>query len=84
MADELAVFQDRIRKVWYQNEWWFSVVDVVEILTDSPSPRQYWGMLKKRMTDEGAAQSLTDCLQLKMRSRDGQLYKTDSATTPMR
>jgi DNA-damage-inducible protein D len=81
MADELAVFQDRIRKVWHENEWWFSVVDVVEVLTDSPSPRQYWGMLKKRMTDEGATQSLTDCLQLKMRSRDGKLYKTDAATT---
>ena len=81
MADELAMFQDRIRKVWYQNEWWFSVVDVVAVLTDSPSPRQYWGMLKKRLADEGADQPLTDCLQLKMQAADGKMRTTDAATT---
>jgi DNA-damage-inducible protein D len=81
MANELAVFQDRIRRIWHQGEWWFSVVDVVGVLTDSPSPRQYWGMLKKRLADEGATQSLTNCLQLKMQSSDGKLYKTDAATT---
>jgi DNA-damage-inducible protein D len=81
MANELAVFQDRIRKVWHEGEWWFSVVDVVEILTDSPSPRQYWGMLKKRLADEGADQPLTNCLQLKMRAADGKMRTTDAATT---
>ena len=81
MADELAVFQDRIRRVWHKGEWWFSVVDVIEILTDSPSPRQYWGMLKKRLADEGAYQPLTNCLQLKMKAADGKMRTTDAATT---
>ena len=53
MADELAMYQDRIRKVWHEGEWWFSVVDVVEVLTDSPKPRQYWSNLKRRLHNEG-------------------------------
>ena len=70
-----------LRKVWYQNEWWFSVVDVVAVLTDSPSPRQYWGMLKKRLADEGVDPPLTDYLQLKMQAADGKMRTTDAATT---
>jgi len=56
----LVVFQDKkIRRIWHENEWFFSVIDVVEALTDSPSPRQYWGVFKGRET-----QLLTLCLQL--------------------
>ncbi|HII88332.1 TPA: hypothetical protein HA253_01940, partial [Candidatus Woesearchaeota archaeon] len=45
----LIVFQDRnIRRLWYDNQWFYSVVDIVEILTDSPTPRQYWGKVKDR------------------------------------
>ncbi len=45
----LVVFQNKkIRRVWHNNEWYFSVVDVVEALTDSPNPRQYWGKVKDR------------------------------------
>ena len=73
----LIVFQDKkIRRVWHNNEWYFSVVDVVEALTDSPSPRQYWGVLKGR-----EIQLLTFCLQLKLMSADGKLYLTDCANT---
>jgi len=73
----LAVFQDkRIRRVWHNNEWYFSVVDVVEALTDSPAPRQYWGVLKGR-----EKQLLTLCLQLKLLSADGKNYATDCANT---
>ncbi|HIJ14531.1 TPA: hypothetical protein HA371_07360, partial [Candidatus Woesearchaeota archaeon] len=45
----LVVFQDKkIRRIWHENEWYFSVVDIIEVLTDSPTPRQYWGKVKDR------------------------------------
>ena len=73
----LVVFQDKkIRRIWHNNEWYFSVVDVVEALTDSPSPRQYWGVLKGREN-----QLLTFCLQLKLPSADGKYYSTDCTNT---
>jgi len=73
----LVVFQDKkIRRIWQGNEWYFSVVDVVAVLTDSPSPRQYWGVLKGREN-----QLLTLCLQLKLLSTDGKYYATDCANT---
>src|SRR3989338_2542440 len=73
----LVAFQDkRIRRIWHNNEWYFSVVDVVEALTDSPSPRQYWGVLKGREN-----QLLTLCLQLKLPSADDKYYATDCANT---
>lgn len=47
--DKLIVFQDRtIRRVWHESEWYFSVVDMIQVLTDSNNPRNYWSMLKKR------------------------------------
>ncbi len=73
----LVVFRDKkIRRIWHNNEWHFSVVDVVAALTDSPSPRQYWGVLKGREN-----QLLTFCLQLKLPSADGKYYTTDCAST---
>ena len=73
----LVAFQDKkIRRIWHQNEWYFSVVDVVEALTDSSSPRQYWGVLKGR-----ELQLLTICLQLKLIAEDGKLRETDCANT---
>ncbi len=73
----LAVFQDiKIRRTWHNNEWYFSVVDVVQALTESPSPRQYWGVLKGRED-----QLLTFCVQLKLPSSDGKNYETDCANT---
>jgi hypothetical protein len=81
MADELVVFQDRIRKVWHDEQWWFSVVDVIGVLTDSPSPRQYWSNLKRRLHDEGFTQLSSKWLQLKMLSADGKHYRTDAADT---
>jgi DNA-damage-inducible protein D len=75
--DALVVFQGKeIRRKWYKDEWWFSVVDVIQVLTDSPSPRQYWGVLKGR-----ESQLLTFCLQLKLPSSDGKLYSTDCTNT---
>ncbi len=68
-----------IRREWYQGRWFFSVVDVVAVLTDSPNPRTYWAVLKKRLADEGAGELLTDCKQLKMRALDGKKRETDAA-----
>ncbi len=62
----LAAFQDKkIRRIFYNNEWYFSVIDVVEALTDSSNPRNYWSMLKKRELEHGIELS-TFCVQLKM------------------
>lgn len=81
MKDRLQLFEDRqIRSVWddEQEEWYFSVVDVVGVLTDSPNPRKYWSVLKTRLKKEGG-QLTTICSQLKMQSSDGKYYKTDAA-----
>jgi len=76
----MVVFQDkRIRRIWHNNEWYFSVVDIVGALTESPSPRQYWGKIKNR---EFIALELSPIwVQLKLSAEDGKLYLTDCATT---
>ena len=76
----LVVFQDKkIRRIWHDNEWYFSVVDVVEALTDSPNPRQYWGKVKDR---EFVQLELSPIwVQLKLESADGKKYDTDCANT---
>lgn len=74
---------DTIRKVWNatKEEWYFSIVDVCQFLTDSADGRKYWNKLKQRLSNEGA-QSVTNCHQLKMKSKkDGKMYKTDCANT---
>lgn len=72
----------KIRSVWDdENEkWYFSIVDVVGILTDSTNPNNYWKVLKHRLVKEGS-ELVTDCNQLKMQSSDGKYYKTDVADT---
>jgi hypothetical protein len=69
-----------VRSLWVEEEeqWYFSIVDVVEILTESPNARNYWKVLKHRLIKEGN-QSVTNCNQLKMESSDGKFYKTDVA-----
>jgi len=72
----------QVRSVWDAEleVWFFSIVDVVGILTDSPNPRKYWSVLKTRLKREGS-QLATDCSQLKMQSADGKHYLTDVADT---
>jgi DNA-damage-inducible protein D len=65
-----------IRKEWYNEQWYFSIVDVIEFLTDSPNPRNYWSMLKRKEN-----QLYTIPVQLKMLSPDNKRYKTDAANT---
>lgn len=86
--DQLQRFEDQpIRTVWNEEteEWYFSVVDVVSVLTDQATTRNastYWAVLKKRLKEEGADQLLTNCKQLKLKShKDGKRYLTDVATT---
>ncbi len=86
--DQLQLFENKtIRTVWDEEteEWYFSVVDVVAVLTEQETQRgasTYWAVLKKRLKDEGADQLLTNCKQLKLKSpKDGKRYLTDVATT---
>lgn len=80
---KIQLFENRqIRSHWdaEQEKWYFSIVDVVAILTDSPNPRKYWSVLKTRLKKEGS-ELATNCSQLKMQSVDGKYYKTDVADT---
>ncbi len=76
----LVVFQSKnIRRIWHENEWYFSVVDVVEVLTDSPTPRQYWGKIKDR--EFSKIKPSPFWVQLKLPAEDGKLRETDCANT---
>ena len=83
----IQLFEDKkIRTAWdaEQEEWYFSVVDVLSVLTDQKTPRSastYWAVLKKRLKDEGADELLTNCKQLKMTAADGKKRLTDVANT---
>jgi prophage antirepressor-like protein len=80
--NKIVVFQEKqIRRVWHNEEWWFSVIDVVEVLTGSPRPRKYWNALKKKLTEEGFVQLSQFLGQLKVQSADGKMYATDCANT---
>ena len=80
--NEVKLFEDnKIRSVWdnEKEEWYFSVVDVIGALTDSPNPRDYWYRVKKRMSEEEKSQLSTFCRQLKFKAADGKKYSTDAA-----
>ena len=86
--DKIQLFEDkRIRTAWDEEkeEWFFSIVDVIAVLTDQPNRRgasNYWAKLKQRLKEEGADQLLTNCQQLKLKSpKDGKRYLTDVADT---
>lgn len=86
--DKIQLFEDkRIRTVWNEEkeDWYFSIVDVIAVLTEQPDQRaasNYWAKLKQRLKEEGADQLLTNCQQLKLKSpKDGKRYKTDVADT---
>ena len=80
----IVVFESRqIRRDWHQDEWWFSVVDVVAVLTeqtDSLKARKYWNKLAQRLRNEGS-EVVTNCHQLKLKAPDGKMRKTDCANT---
>lgn len=83
MPDKTALFENKkIRSVWVEEEeeWYFSVVDVVGALTDSADERKYWNKLKQRLKEEGS-ETVTNCHQLKLRASDGKMRATDVANT---
>ncbi|MDP2861005.1 MAG: Bro-N domain-containing protein [bacterium] len=81
---KISIFEGKkIRRVWdeQQEKWYFSVVDVIAVLTDSVNPRDYWFKMKIRVKTEEGSELSTFCRQLKMRSADGKFYLTDTADT---
>ena len=81
MDNAIAVFQGKnIRRTWFNDEWWFSVVDIIEVLTETGRARKYWSDLKKRLTEEGFELS-AKIGQLKLMSNDGKEYLTDCVNT---
>lgn len=82
-SEELEFFfDDKVRKIWHrqQEEWYFSIVDVCQVLTDSADAATYWRKLKQRLKAEGN-ETVTNCHALKMKASDGKMRKTDCATT---
>ena len=78
---QIALFKgSQIRKTLHNDEWWFSVVDVCEVLTDSPDAGAYWRKLKQRLITEGS-EVVTFCHGLKLEAVDGKKYETDCANT---
>jgi hypothetical protein len=82
MDTKIALFEaKKIRKVIYRNEWWFSVVDIISVLTESHNSAVYWRVLKKRLSDEGSNETVTKCNAFKMLASDGKVRFTDCANT---
>jgi hypothetical protein len=76
------IYDDNVRKVWHgrEEEWYFSIVDVCEVLTNSSNPKNYWNMLKSRLQSEGN-ETYTNCVRLKLKATDGKMRLTDCANT---
>jgi len=83
MENKIQLFEKiQVRSVWdeEQEKWWFSVVDIIAILTESDNPQVYWRVLKKRLSDEGN-ETVTNCNGLKLLAPDGKMRITDVADT---
>ena len=79
---KVAIFKGKqVRKILHNNEWWFSVVDVIAVLTDSDNPRDYWYKMKIREREESKIELSTICRQLKLLAPDGKMRETDCADT---
>lgn len=81
---KLALFEGRkVRRIWNEKKekWYFAVVDVIAVLTNSNNPQVYWRVLKKRLNDEGSSETVTNCNGLKMEASDGKMRLTDVADT---
>ncbi len=82
MNTKIAIFRNKeIRKTIHNNEWWFSVIDIVAALTDSNNPRRYWSDLKIKLKNEGFIEVYEKIVQLKLEAPDGKLRATDCANT---
>jgi len=82
ISTKIVLFKNKqIRKTLYNNEWWFSIIDVVEALTDSLDPNDYWYKMKIRVKDEAEIELSTFCRRLKLEASDGKRYETDCVDT---
>ena len=83
MTDKLITFQNqKIRRIWHEDQWWFSIIDVVEVLTESSRSRKYWADLKTKLQQEEGFDQLSEKIgQLKLEASDGKKYSTDCANT---
>lgn len=80
--DKLIVFgAKQIRRLWFDDQWYFSIVDIIAALTDSDAPSKYWTAMKRREEKSSGFQFSTICRQLKLTSADGKSYKTDAVNT---
>ena len=82
-ANHIAVFQEKnIRRVWHENAWWFSIIDVIGVLSDSAIPKRYWSDLKRKLAQEaGSEQPYEKIVRLKLTASDGKQRNTDCADT---
>ncbi len=81
-SQKIVLFQEKqIRRTWHNDEWYLSVIDVVEALSDSNNPRRYWSDLKRKLLSEGFSELYEKIVQLKLVSSDGKKYLTDCANT---
>ena len=79
---KIAIFQKKeIRKIIYKNEWWFSIIDIIEVLTGTDRSRKYWNDLKKKIIKEGFFEVSEKIGQLEVTAKDGKMRKTDCANT---
>jgi len=82
MDNKIIVFEDKkIRQTWCDNEWYYSITDVIGVLTESANAQDYWYRLKKREQESSGIELSTFCRQLKLQSSDGKKYSTDCANT---
>ena len=81
-TNALVVFQDKkIRRIWHNNEWYFSIIDVIRALTDSVDAKDYWYRIKQREQESSGIELSTFCRQLKLPAEDNKLRETDCANT---
>ena len=79
-ANKLVIFQSKkIRRIWYEEDWYYSVADIIAALTESPTPRQYWGKMKQREFVELQLSPIWE--QLKLPAEDNKLRQTDCVNT---
>ncbi len=82
IENALTPFEGKeIRKIWHNEQWYFSIIDIISVLTDSPTPSKYWGKVKKRLNEETLNELSPNWGKLKMPGADGKMYPTDCANT---
>lgn len=78
--NKLAVFEGKhIRKIFHEGEWWFSIIDVIEVLTDSSIHKRYWSDLKRKLVNEGYSELYENIVQLEFAAAGWKFYATDCA-----